>query len=287
MQQYIELGKKILSQGVWSNNRTGTRTIKLFGESLKFDLSEGFPLVTTKKVDYTKPILELLWFIRGPEDGFNMNVKWLNEQGVKFWDSWADDEGSIGPCYGSLLRGVFKGEDSLPIDQLANLMHSLKTSPDSRRHLVSLWHPAYLPNEKNAPKDNPRLGKGSLAPCFWSYVVNLEPYKDTYKVNLQINARSSDFCVGLPFNICQFAALNHMLAQQLDYEVGSLFITLTDVHIYEDQVEGFKEQLTRQAFDLPKLELNGKPNSIFGYTIDNFELHGYECHPSIKYPVAI
>lgn len=285
-QQYIDLGKRILSHGVTCENRTGVDTIKIFGESLKFDLSKGFPLLTTKKINPVKPILEFLWFLRGPEDGKNMNVKWLHENDTHFWDTWADEEGSVGPCYGSVMRGLFKDEQGENIDQMTLLMEGLKNNPMSRRHIVSLWHPAYLPNEKNKPKDNPKLGKGALVACFWNYTVDIVPWDDTFKVNLQVCGRSSDFGVGLPFNICQFAAFAHMLAQQLGYEVGELFIPITNAHIYVDQVDGLMKQFDRKPFPLPKIKLKRKPESLFDYNIDDFELIGYECHPFIKLPVA-
>ena len=284
--QYIDLGRRILSEGVACENRTGVDTIKLFGESLKFDLSEGFPLLTTKKINPVKPILEFLWFLRGPEDGKNMNVKFLHDNDTHFWDTWADEDGSVGPCYGSVMRGLFKDEQGENIDQIALLMEGLKNNPMSRRHIVSLWHPAYLPNEKNKPKENPKLGKGSLAACFWNYTVDIEPFEETFKVNLQVSARSSDFGVGLPFNICQFAAFCEMLAQQLGYKVGSLYIPITNSHIYVDQIDGLMLQFERTPRTLPTLRIKRKPESIFDYIVDDFEVSGYDPHPFIKLPVA-
>lgn len=285
MKSYLDLGRKILEQGASTSNRTGVKTLSLFGESIKIDLQKGFPILTTKKVNYTKPILELLWFIRGPEDGLNMNTKWLHENGVKFWDTWADKNGNLGPVYGSMLRGVFS-DGTVTKDQLTELMSNLRLNPYSRRHVVSLWHPGYLPNESTKPSINPSLGKGALAPCFWSYTVNIEPYQDTNKVNLHINARSSDVPVGLPYNIIQFATLTHMLANRLKYLVGSLYITITNAHIYEDQVDLFKEQLEREPEPLPMLVIKRSPESIYDFNIQDFELIGYKHHLPIKYPVA-
>lgn len=285
--EYEELGKRIIKEGKLRENRTGIDTIAKFGERVMFDLAEGFPIPTTKKVDYTKPILELLWFLRGPEDGKNMNVKWLNEQGVKFWDLWADKEGSIGPCYGSTMRGIFKDESGNPIDQMSLLMEGLKSNPFSRRHVVSLWHPAYLPDEKQVPKDNPALGKGSLAPCFWNYVFDVEPGEDKNILNVEISSRSSDYAIGLPFNIVQFAALTHMIAQQLDMEPGKLLINITNAHIYVNHLENLEEQLKREPFPLSELKLLNKPKDIFSYDISDFQLNGYEYHEPVKYTPAV
>lgn len=253
-----------MANGTHKSDRTGTGTRSVFGRQLRFDLSRGFPLMTTKRVHFKSLALELLWFLRGES-----NVKWLQEQGVTIWDEWADADGELGPVYGVQWRS-WPTPDGGHIDQIAELMKNLAANPDSRRHIVSAWNVSEI-------KDM------ALPPChafFQFYVAD-------GKLSCQLYQRSADMFLGVPFNIASYALLTCMVAQQLDLEPGDFVWTGGDVHVYDNHVEQVTEQLSRDPYEYPKLRFNRKPDSIFDYTFEDFEVVGYRHHPSIKAPVAV
>lgn len=253
-----------MANGTHKSDRTGTGTRSVFGRQLRFDLSQGFPLMTTKRVHFKSLALELLWFLRGES-----NVEWLQEQGVTIWDEWADADGELGPVYGVQWRS-WPTPDGGHIDQIAELMKGLAANPDSRRHIVSAWNVSEI-------KDM------ALPPChafFQFYVAD-------GKLSCQLYQRSADMFLGVPFNIASYALLTCMVAQQLDLEPGDFVWTGGDVHVYDNHVEQVTEQLSREPYEYPKLRFNRKPDSIFDYTFEDFEVVGYRHHPSIKAPVAV
>lgn len=260
---YEELLKNVLENGAAKSDRTGTGTRSLFGHQLRYDLSESFPLLTTKKVYFHGVIGELLWFLRGES-----NVSWLQENKVRIWNEWADENGELGPVYGVQWRS-WPTPDGQHIDQIHNVMDQLKNNPDSRRILVSAWNVS-------------ELDKMALMPCHLLFQL----YVAEGKLSMQVYQRSADMFLGVPFNIASYAALTHMFAQQASLEVGELIWTGGDVHIYDNHVEQVKEQLAREARPYPQLKLN-KAKSIFDYTFEDFEVEGYDPHPSIKAPVAV
>jgi thymidylate synthase len=254
----------VFEQGSPKADRTGTGTRSVFGHQMRFDLNEGFPLVTTKKVHLKSIIVELLWFLRG-----DSNVQWLREQGVTIWDEWARPDGDLGPVYGVQWRS-WPTPDGGHIDQIAEVVKQLKTNPNSRRIIVSAWNVA-------------ELYKMALMPChafFQFYVAD-------GKLSCQLYQRSADIFLGVPFNIASYALLTHMLAQQCDLGVGDFVWTGGDCHIYDNHVEQVTTQLSRTPYPYPVLHLKRRPPSIFDYTLDDFEVREYECHPAIKAPVAV
>jgi thymidylate synthase len=254
----------VFEQGSPKADRTGTGTRSVFGHQMRFDLNEGFPLVTTKKVHLKSIIVELLWFLRG-----DSNVQWLREHGVTIWDEWARPDGDLGPVYGVQWRS-WPTPDGGHIDQIAEVVKQLKTNPDSRRIIVSAWNVA-------------ELHKMALMPChafFQFYVAD-------GKLSCQLYQRSADIFLGVPFNIASYALLTHMLAQQCDLGVGDFVWTGGDCHIYDNHVEQVTTQLSRTPYPYPVLHLKRRPPSIFDYTLDDFEVREYECHPAIKAPVAV
>lgn len=264
MRNYLDLLQDILDHGEKKEDRTGTGTISVFGRQLRFDLSQGFPLMTTKKLHLKSIVHELLWFLKG-----DTNIQYLKENGVTIWDEWADEEGNLGPVYGSQWRN-WEAKDGRTIDQIANVIHQIKNNPDSRRILVSAWNVGEIDNMK-------------LPPChllFQFYVAN-------GKLSCMLTMRSVDTFLGLPFNIASYALLTHMIAQQCDLEVGEFVWSGGDVHIYSNHFEQVERQLSREPYPLPKLVIKRKPDSIFEYTYDDFEFEGYQHHPGIKAPVAI
>ncbi|MFC7432760.1 MULTISPECIES: thymidylate synthase [unclassified Agrococcus] len=263
-QPYETLLADVLANGVAKGDRTGTGTRSVFGRQLRYDLSEGFPLVTTKRVHFRSIALELLWFLRG-----DSNVRWLQERGVTIWDEWADAEGDLGPVYGVQWRSwpTPSGES---IDQLSQLVEQIRSNPDSRRLIVSAWNPADIPSM-------------ALAPCHAFFQV----FVADGRLSLQIYQRSADMFLGVPFNIASYALLTHMLAQQTGLEVGELVWTGGDCHIYDNHVEQVERQLAREPFPLPTLRLARTPDSILDYEYDDLEVVGYEHHPGIKAPVAV
>ncbi|MCI6918339.1 MAG: thymidylate synthase [Candidatus Egerieousia sp.] len=264
MKEYLTLMKKILDEGVSKEDRTGTGTTSLFGYQMRFNLNEGFPLLTTKKVHLKSIIYELLWFLRG-----DSNIKYLKEHGVSIWDEWADAEGNLGPVYGAQWRH-WRCEDGTEIDQIANLMNQLRNNPDSRRLIVSAWNVA-------------QVDKMALPPChslFQFYVVN-------NKLSCQLYQRSADLFLGVPFNIASYALLTMMIAKVCGFELGDFVHTFGDVHIYNNHREQVALQLTREPRELPKMIIHGNQRDIFDFKYEDFELVGYNPYPAIKAPVAV
>lgn len=264
MKNYLDLLQDILDNGVHKGDRTGTGTQSVFGRQLRYDLSEGFPLVTTKRIHLKSVIHELLWFLSG-----DTNISYLKENGVKIWDDWADENGDLGPVYGSQWR-TWEAPNGEKIDQIAAVVDSIKNNPDSRRHLVSAWNVAEINNMK-------------LPPCHFAFQF----YVAEGKLSCMLTMRSVDTFLGLPFNIASYALLTHMIAQQCDLEVGHFIWSGGDVHIYSNHVEQVKTQLEREPFALPKLVIKRKPDSIFDYKFEDFEFENYEHHPGIKAPIAV
>lgn len=264
MRQYHNLMKEVLEKGVQKSDRTGTGTISIFGHQMRFNLAEGFPMVTTKKLHLKSIILELLWFLKGSTDN-----NWLKERGVSIWNEWAAPNGDLGPIYGYQWRS-WPAPNGKHIDQIAEVVETLKKNPDSRRIIVSAWNVA----------DIPRM---ALAPChafFQFYVAD-------GKLSCQLYQRSADIFLGVPFNIASYALLTHMMAQQCNLEVGDFVWTGGDCHLYSNHLEQVDLQLSRDFFPLPKLNILRKPDSIFDYEFEDFEIAGYESHPAIKAPVAV
>ena len=264
MRQYHNLMKEVLEKGVQKSDRTGTGTISIFGHQMRFNLAEGFPMVTTKKLHLKSIILELLWFLKGSTDN-----NWLKERGVSIWNEWAAPDGDLGPIYGYQWRS-WPAPNGEHIDQIAEVVETLKKNPDSRRIIVSAWNVA----------DIPRM---ALAPChafFQFYVAD-------GKLSCQLYQRSADIFLGVPFNIASYALLTHMMAQQCNLEVGDFVWTGGDCHLYSNHLEQVDLQLSRDLFPLPKLNILRKPDSIFDYEFEDFEIAGYESHPAIKAPVAV
>ena len=269
--QYEDFMRHVRAHGVFKADRTGTGTTSVFGHQMRFDLREGFPLVTTKKVHLKSIILELLWFLRG--DG---NARWLQERGVTIWDEWAKPDGDLGPVYGVQWRS-WPTPDGGHIDQIAEVVKQLKSNPDSRRIIVSAWNVADLP-------------KMALMPChafFQFYVAPPQAGEQRGRLSCQLYQRSADIFLGVPFNIASYALLTHMLAQQCDLDVGDFVWTGGDCHIYANHAEQVALQLSRTPYRYPTLSIKRKPASIFDYEYDDFEVLGYEHHPPIKAPVAV
>jgi thymidylate synthase len=264
MRQYHNLMREVLEKGVQKSDRTGTGTISIFGHQMRFNLAEGFPMVTTKKLHLKSIILELLWFLKGSTDN-----NWLKDRGVSIWNEWAAPDGDLGPIYGYQWRS-WPAPNGKDIDQIAEVVETLKKNPDSRRMIVSAWNVA----------DIPRM---ALAPChafFQFYVAD-------GKLSCQLYQRSADIFLGVPFNIASYALLTHMLAQQCNLEVGDFVWTGGDCHLYSNHLEQVDLQLSRDFFPLPKLNILRKPDSIFDYEFEDFEIAGYQSHPAIKAPVAV
>ncbi len=277
MKQYLELLQHIMDKGVQKGDRTGTGTKSVFGYQMRFDLQEGFPLVTTKKLHLKSIIYELLWFLRG-----DTNIRYLKAHGVSIWDEWATEEGDLGPIYGKqwVAWETPKGEQ---INQIQQIIDTLKSNPNSRRMLVSAWNPADLPEETMSPQENVKQGRMALATChafFQFYVAE-------GKLSCQLYQRSADTFLGVPFNIASYALLVHMIAQQTDLEVGEFIWTGGDVHLYNNTLEQAKLQVSREPFPLPQLKIKRKPKSIFDYQYEDFEVEGYQHHPHIKAQVSV
>lgn len=277
MQAYLDVLKLLLESGHPKGDRTGTGTLSVFGHQMRFPLSDGFPMVTTKKLHLKSIIHELLWFIRG-----DTNTAYLREHGVKIWDEWATESGDLGPIYGAQWRS-WPAPDGRVIDQLTEVIAQIKARPNSRRLLVSAWNPALLPDESISPQANVATGRMALAPChtlFQFYVAD-------GALSCQLYQRSADIFLGVPFNIASYALLTHLVAHQCDLSVGDFIWTGGDVHLYQNHVAQAREQLTRSPRPLPRLTLVGKPTDITGYTEAHIQIEGYDPHPHIKAPVAI
>lgn len=264
MRQYLEIMNKVITEGVFKEDRTGTGTLSLFGHQMRFDLKKGFPLVTTKKIHLKSVIHELLWFLKGES-----NIKYLADNGVKIWNEWANEKGELGPVYGVQWRH-WKKSNGEEIDQIKNLIHDLKTNPYSRRHIVSAWNVG-------------EIDQMALPPChsfFQFYVSN-------NKLSCQLYQRSADIFLGVPFNIASYALLTMMVAQVCDLELGDFVHTLGDVHLYSNHLEQAKEQLSRTPFVLPTLKMNPDIKDIFAFKYEDFSIENYQCHPHIKAEVAV
>jgi thymidylate synthase len=277
MENYLQLLRDILDRGVVKSDRTGTGTRSLFGYQLRFDLQRGFPLVTTKKVHLKSIIHELLWFIRG-----DSNIAYLNENGVTIWDEWATEEGELGPVYGVQWRS-WPTPDGGTIDQLAILMENLRTRPDSRRHILSAWNPAVLPDESRSPQENAAAGRQALPPCHTLFQFHVAQGR----LSCQLYQRSADVFLGVPFNIASYALLTLMMAQVLGYEPGDFIHTFGDVHIYANHLEQVRTQLDREPYPPPTLRLNPEVRALEDFRYEDFELVDYQCHPPIRAPIAV
>jgi thymidylate synthase len=277
MKHYLELLDKILTEGSPKGDRTGSGTLSLFGHQMRFPLALGFPLVTTKKVHLKSIIYELLWFLKG-----ETNLGFLQQHKVNIWNAWADENGELGPVYGHQWRS-WPTPDGSHIDQIQHLIEQLKNTPNSRRLIVSAWNVADLPDESISPQQNVALGKMALAPChafFQFYVAD-------GKLSCQLYQRSCDTFLGLPFNIASYALLTHMIAQQCDLAVGDFIWTGGDVHLYLNHQQQASLQLTRQPYALPTLTIKRKPESIFDYHYEDFELINYQAHDHIKAQISV
>ena len=274
MKQYHDLLKEVLVKGSQKEDRTGTGTISIFGHQMRFDLQEGFPLVTTKKIHLKSIIHELLWFLKG-----DTNIGYLQENGVRIWNEWADENGDLGPVYGLQWRN-WNGEG---IDQIKNAIHNIKTNPDSRRIIVSAWNPSVLPDTSVSFAENVASGKAALPPChafFQFYVAD-------GKLSCQLYQRSADIFLGVPFNIASYALFTLMMAQVCDLDPGEFIHTFGDAHIYNNHMEQIELQLSRDPRPLPRMVLNPEVKDIFGFKFEDFTLLDYDPHPHIKGVVAV
>lgn len=277
MKEYLQLMQHVKEQGVRKDDRTGTGTLSVFGYQMRFDLAEGFPLVTTKKCHLKSIIHELLWFLKG-----ETNIQYLKDNGVSIWDEWATEEGELGPVYGKQWRSWDAG-DGTTIDQIQQVVEQIKINPDSRRLIVSAWNPAVLPDASLSPRENAAAGKQALPPChtlFQFYVLN-------NKLSCQLYQRSGDVFLGVPFNIASYALLTLMIAQVCNLQPGEFIHTLGDAHLYVNHLEQAELQLSRQPFPRPTMNINPDIKDLLAFSFADFELSGYQCHPHIKAPVAI
>ena len=274
MKQYLDLVKHVIETGVQKGDRTGTGTKSVFGYQMRFDLNEGFPMVTTKKVHLKSIIHELLWFLKG-----ETNIAYLKENGVRIWDEWADENGDLGPVYGYQWRN-WNGEE---IDQIMELIETLKTNPNSRRMLISAWNPSVLPDTSVSFAENVANNKAALPPChafFQFYVAD-------GKLSCQLYQRSADIFLGVPFNIASYALFTMMVAQVCGLGYGDFIHTFGDAHIYNNHIEQLELQLSREPKPLPTMRLNPEVKNIFDFTYDDFTLENYEPHPAIKGQVSV
>lgn len=277
MKQYLALLQDVMDNGVEKGDRTGTGTRSVFGRQLRYDLSEGFPLMTTKKLHIRSILHELLWFLSG-----ETNIKYLKDNGVSIWDEWATEDGELGPVYGAQWR-KWRGEDGKVHDQVAALVDGLKNNPNSRRHIISGWNVALLPDESKKPWENAKAGLMALPPCHLLYQF----YVAEGKLSASLYIRSNDLFLGNPYNTASLAFLTHMLAQQCDLDVGDIVISIGDAHIYANHYDQVNEQLSRTPGSLPQLVIKRKPGSIFDYQFDDFEIINYEAQAHIKAPIAV
>jgi len=277
MQQYLDLMNRVIESGVRKGDRTGTGTLSIFGHQMRFDLAEGFPLVTTKKLHLRSILHELLWFLKG-----DTNIAYLKENGVSIWDEWADQGGDLGPLYGYQWRS-WPTPDGRHIDQISEVIDTLRNNPNSRRILVSAWNVADLPDESLSPQENVKQGRMALAAChsfFQFYVAE-------GRLSCQLYQRSADIFLGVPFNIASYALLTLMMAQVTNLQPGEFIHTFGDAHLYLNHLEQAREQLSRDPFPLPIMKINPAVESLFDFKYEDFELVGYESHPHIKAPVAV
>ena len=274
MKQYLDLVNHVLEHGNEKGDRTGTGTKSVFGYQMRFDLSEGFPMVTTKKLHLKSIIYELLWFLKG-----DTNTKYLTDNGVRIWNEWANENGDLGPVYGHQWRNWNSDE----IDQIQSVIDTLKTNPNSRRMLVSAWNPSVLPDTSKSFSDNVAEGKAALPPChaFFQFYVH------EGKLSCQLYQRSADIFLGVPFNIASYALFTMMMAQVCGYQAGEFIHTFGDAHIYNNHIDQLELQRSREPRPLPKMVLNAEVDNIFDFTFDDFTLVDYDPHPHIKGKVAI
>jgi len=264
MQEYHDLMQHVLENGAKKEDRTGTGTLSVFGHQMRFDLSKGFPMVTTKKLHLKSIIHELIWFLNG-----DTNIKYLNDNGVRIWNEWADEEGNLGPVYGHQWRS-WPTPDGKTIDQITHLVDQIKNNPDSRRHIISAWNVS-------------EVNKMALPPCHTLFQF----YVAEGKLSCQLYQRSADIFLGVPFNIASYALLTLMMAQVCGLEPGDFVHTFGDAHIYSNHIDQVNEQLGREHYPLPQMKLNPDVKSIFDFKFEDFELVGYEAHPTIKAPIAV
>ncbi len=274
--QYLRLLKTILDTGTRKDDRTGTGTLSLFGAQMRFNLQEGFPLLTTKKVHMRSIVHELLWFLKG-----ETNIAYLKENGVSIWDEWATPDGDLGPVYGKQWRD-FNG-----VDQITQVIEQIKQNPDSRRLIVSAWNPAVLPDTGKSPRENAAKGKMALPPCHCLFQFYVDSSDRRGRLSCQLYQRSADIFLGVPFNIASYSLLTHMVAQVCDLDVGDFVHTFGDVHLYSNHVEQAQTQLEREPKALPTLTLNPAIKSIFDFTFEDITVANYDPHPGIKAPIAV
>ncbi|MCW7554184.1 thymidylate synthase [Endozoicomonas gorgoniicola] len=277
MKQYLDLLRHVKEHGTFKSDRTGTGTYSVFGYQMRFNLADGFPLITTKKCHLRSIIHELLWFLKG-----DTNIGYLKENGVRIWDEWATETGDLGPVYGKQWRS-WEGPNGEVVDQIQWLLDEIKKNPDSRRLVISAWNPTVLPDVKHSPKENAAMGKQALPPChclFQFYVLD-------GKLSCQLYQRSADIFLGVPFNIASYALLTMMIAQVCGLELGEFVHTFGDAHIYSNHLEQVDEQLSREPLPLPTMKLNPMIKDLFEFTIDDIELVDYQAHPHIKAVVSV
>jgi len=277
MKQYLDLLRHVRENGTFKGDRTGTGTYSVFGYQMRFDLSEGFPLVTTKKIHFKSVVHELLWFLKG-----DTNTQYLKENGVRIWDEWADENGDLGPVYGFQWRN-WPNANGASVDQVKQVVEQLKSNSNSRRIIISAWNPSDLPDETVSPQQNVKEGRMALAPChaFFQFYVS------EGKLSCQLYQRSADIFLGVPFNIASYALLTLMLAQVCDLEPGDFVHTLGDAHLYTNHQEQVELQLSRDPLPLPQMKINPEIKDIFDFTFDDFELVDYQHHEHIKGIVAV
>ncbi len=277
MKQYLDFMRHVAETGNEKSDRTGTGTVSVFGYQMRFNLEDGFPLVTTKKCHLRSIIHELLWFLKG-----DTNIRYLSENGVRIWDDWATEEGELGPVYGKQWRS-WQAPDGRVIDQISELVESLKSNPDSRRLIVSAWNPTVLPDSGVSPRENAAEGLQALPPChclFQFYVAD-------GRLSCQLYQRSADIFLGVPFNIASYSLLTMMLAQVCNLKCGDFVHTFGDAHLYLNHLEQTQEQLGREPRSLPQMKINPEIKSIFDFSYDDFELVGYDPHPHISAPISV
>ena len=277
MKQYLDLLQDVLDNGVEKADRTGTGTRSVFARQYRHDLADGFPLLTTKRLHFKSIANELIWFLNG-----DTNTRWLKENGVSIWDEWATEEGDLGPIYGAQWT-AWPTRDGGIINQIDYVVNCLKNNPDSRRILFHGWNVEYLPDESISPQENVKAGRMALPPCHLLYQF----YVATGRLSAQLMSRSSDTFLGLPYNTASLALLVHMLAQQCDLKPGEIVISTGDTHIYSNHMAQVREQLSRAPRQLPTLEILRRPDSIYDYRFEDFEIQGYDAHPHISAPVAV
>ncbi|WNF55386.1 thymidylate synthase [Pseudomonas sp. SG20052] len=277
MKAYLDLLTDVITNGLVKGDRTGTGTKAVFARQFRHNLADGFPLLTTKKLHFKSIANELIWMLNG-----DTNVKWLNENGVSIWDEWATEDGDLGPVYGQQWA-AWPTKDGRTINQIDYMVETLKTNPNSRRILFHGWNVEYLPDERKSPQENARNGLQALPPCHVLY----QAFVHDGHLSMQLYIRSSDVFLGLPYNTAALALLTHMLAQQCDLIPHEIIVTTGDTHAYSNHMEQIQEQLTRSPRQLPQLKILRRPDSIYGYRFEDFEIVGYDPYPGIKAPVAV